>query len=333
VWRLVLFISFYLPCTAQDCLRTGKYSGQPAVVVTDSLTCPPGSVYEVDWCTSSVPDRLTFYIGEDTVSFMLGGHSGASDIIHGPITAVYENGTVTVNGQPDPADLPDCNWSTEVGLSRIIINIPDGVCKLVWSMEANESVYTAYTFCLRQIKLGSYRRDTLQVPACSPQWPTTRFVDCRWLVTTYADSSIQGEPVLLHPTCPKASDGGVYFPEHPSFNQQGLGVGLHTITISNSVCSKDYTVDLQPQQLCRYYAPNALSANGDGLNDTFVFFTETELPYDLQIYTRWGGLLFEGPCLTNLYGWTPDPAVQPGVYVWVVRCLGAVYTGTVTVLR
>jgi gliding motility-associated-like protein len=93
------------------------------------------------------------------------------------------------------------------------------------------------------------------------------------------------------------------------------------------------------------YFPNIISPNGDGENERFTLFgrnvAEIEL---LQIYNRWGALVYEKNGLLfndELDGW--DGRVKgepplPGVYVWQARIRysdGVVdwFKGDVTVIR
>jgi len=77
------------------------------------------------------------------------------------------------------------------------------------------------------------------------------------------------------------------------------------------------------------YAPNVFTPNGDFLNDKFTLFSNEG--YDrilkLQIFDRWGELIYEGenlPFNNTSYGWdgqfhsTPS---MPGVYVYVAEVL------------
>lgn len=89
------------------------------------------------------------------------------------------------------------------------------------------------------------------------------------------------------------------------------------------------------------YTPDAFSPNGDGLNDGFRSFSSGYSEFRLDIYDRWGNLVFRS---VDAYEWwdginenTGDPSPQ-GTYVWVVkfRSTEGEYIerkGTVTLLR
>jgi gliding motility-associated-like protein len=70
------------------------------------------------------------------------------------------------------------------------------------------------------------------------------------------------------------------------------------------------------------YLPNAFSPNGDNINDIFlpVFNCEQVEYFSLQIFDRWGNLLFES--LNKDKGWNgkyKDQAMNPGVYPYLIQ--------------
>lgn len=71
------------------------------------------------------------------------------------------------------------------------------------------------------------------------------------------------------------------------------------------------------------FVPNAFTPNGDGLNDFFTSFGEFEQDFELQIYDRWGKLIFQS--FTQYPGWGGEIKGQPvpeGVYVYRLRVKG-----------
>jgi len=62
--------------------------------------------------------------------------------------------------------------------------------------------------------------------------------------------------------------------------------------------------------------------------------------YDLNVYDRWGNVMYEAERLyTNEYstGWIPDENIQLGVYVYIIRIgeglSSIVKSGSITVVR
>lgn len=109
-----------------------------------------------------------------------------------------------------------------------------------------------------------------------------------------------------------------------------------------SVCSSDYTPILLEVKDCdNLYAPNIFTPNGDGINDELKFYIEEATCFHLQIYNRWGLLLFESSHMDK--GWNgiarqTGKLVSNGTYYYIVEYCkyngnNGVKTGHVTLLR
>ena len=67
------------------------------------------------------------------------------------------------------------------------------------------------------------------------------------------------------------------------------------------------------------YIPNAFTPNSDGLNDGFKAEGVGIAQFKLQVFDRWGKLIFESP--DNSKGWDGkfnNVDIQEGVYAWKV---------------
>lgn len=103
-----------------------------------------------------------------------------------------------------------------------------------------------------------------------------------------------------------------------------LEVGSYPAVVELNVtdslgCASIYTI--QPEYICTPYLPNAFSPNADGRNDTFFpFVVCPNATYTLQIFDRWGNLVFESSD-SNLEwdGQINGKAAPIGVYVYVVQ--------------
>jgi gliding motility-associated-like protein len=93
----------------------------------------------------------------------------------------------------------------------------------------------------------------------------------------------------------------------------------HIFSLSNEV-------QIQPSIV--YYIPSAFTPNGDGLNETFGIVGEGIVEYNIQIFNRWGNLIFE----------SNDPKIQwdgndhnekapTGTYVYKITGKGLVGDG------
>ncbi len=86
-----------------------------------------------------------------------------------------------------------------------------------------------------------------------------------------------------------------------------------TLTSTVVVSYRDYD--------CNFFFPNAFTPNGDGLNDIFLpFFEDDVIGMELNIFNRWGEIIFTSNDLTK--GWDgtyKGEAVQDGVYMWTAN--------------
>ncbi|NJN77032.1 MAG: gliding motility-associated C-terminal domain-containing protein [Saprospiraceae bacterium] len=97
--------------------------------------------------------------------------------------------------------------------------------------------------------------------------------------------------------------------------------GEYKVTISNECRAFTQTILIEQEDCgCYPYVPNAFSPNNDGINDNFKVYTNCTLGnYNLKIYDRWGGIVFESNDFNN--GWDGTKHGQnlnDGVYVWVL---------------
>ncbi len=91
--------------------------------------------------------------------------------------------------------------------------------------------------------------------------------------------------------------------------------------------------------ISRLYAPNAVTPNDDGLNDTYNLRGLYIAQYNLQIYSRWGELIWEtNQCMQPWDCMINGEKAPDGVYVYVVSAVGAdrvkhSFKGTIHVFR
>jgi gliding motility-associated-like protein len=84
------------------------------------------------------------------------------------------------------------------------------------------------------------------------------------------------------------------------------------------------------------FAPNAVTPNGDGINDTWMVLADGECwgQWEVRIYNRWGGLVWISA--SSMDEWDAD--VATGVYVYTITAHSSVnvnvyqFNGTITVL-
>lgn len=90
------------------------------------------------------------------------------------------------------------------------------------------------------------------------------------------------------------------------------------------------------------YVPNSFTPNNDGFNDAFFIEGVEPRGYRLEIYNRWGVLIFisedpNEPWIGNNQQWDSEYYVPDGVYVWRLRYElrdgPRLKEGTVTLIR
>ena len=97
--------------------------------------------------------------------------------------------------------------------------------------------------------------------------------------------------------------------------------GDYMLMASDGFCTDTLQFTI-PQGLCQanVYLPNAFSPNGDGRNDLFQAFGPDIEVLSLQIYNRWGGLVYEGKGAQSAWdGSTVGEKAETGTYVYVLE--------------
>ena len=87
------------------------------------------------------------------------------------------------------------------------------------------------------------------------------------------------------------------------------------------------------------YVPNAFSPNGDGINDVFSPEGEYVKTFDMQIFNRWGNVIYHSSNISNGWDGTKGGSrLEEDVYVYLINTTDALnkthsFKGTVTLLR
>lgn len=92
---------------------------------------------------------------------------------------------------------------------------------------------------------------------------------------------------------------------------------------NNGVTSTSNTTEVVPYM--SIYIPNSFTPNGDGLNDTFGAYGEAIKDFKMQVYNRWGQMIFESNNVNNQWDGTHlGEKVPMGSYVYKVIAKGVV---------
>jgi gliding motility-associated-like protein len=96
---------------------------------------------------------------------------------------------------------------------------------------------------------------------------------------------------------------------------------VYSVTVYNKYdCEASVQMEIKPDCVSKSFIPTAFSPNGDGLNDVFRPTLINFEDYKLQVYNRWGELLYESKDVKA--GWDGTfrgNPVQDGVYTYIMR--------------
>ena len=88
-----------------------------------------------------------------------------------------------------------------------------------------------------------------------------------------------------------------------------------------AVTSTSNTTEVVPYM--SIYIPNSFTPNGDGMNDTFGIYGEAVKDFKMQVFNRWGQIVFETNNFNNRWDGTFEGNHVPqGSYVYRVSATG-----------
>ena len=134
-------------------------------------------------------------------------------------------------------------------------------------------------------------------------------------------------------------DGNTSIEENHTHTYNIEGIIPTTLLVTSSVGCSDSTTKLitTPTTL---WVPNAFTPNGDGKNDVLQIKGIGLTSYELQIFNRWGKLLFTGNDLSDSWDGTnkSNKVVENGSYIYKIEATGyngkpIEKQGTVTLIR
>lgn len=99
--------------------------------------------------------------------------------------------------------------------------------------------------------------------------------------------------------------------------------GDYVVTLQDSCSSYTYAFNLK-DSICelKVFVPNAFTPNADGKNDCFKVVSGPVTSYSLQIYNRWGSLVFNSNSKEECWDGYYKGKVQKGVFVYVLDIVG-----------
>jgi gliding motility-associated-like protein len=98
----------------------------------------------------------------------------------------------------------------------------------------------------------------------------------------------------------------------------------YEIWVYRSGCSASATIRVRVENIFNIYVPNAFSPDGNNINDRFTIFSSAPgvIIENMEIYTRWGELVYQGLNMdpansdTGWDGTFQGERLDPGVYVY-----------------
>ena len=88
-----------------------------------------------------------------------------------------------------------------------------------------------------------------------------------------------------------------------------------------TVISQSNIVEVMPP--ANLYVPNAFTPNGDGTNDTFGAKGDGIIEFNIQIFNRWGELVFESNDINKQWdGIYKGEKAETGAYAYSITAVG-----------
>ena len=149
----------------------------------------------------------------------------------------------------------------------------------------------------------------------------------------FSNSSVSSDTLTYSWDFNDGSNSGIKNPSH-TYAETGTYNVLLTVVTDNG-CEDTYSTEITVHPDFAVFIPNAFTPNGDGLNDKFEVKGVGVKTYNLQIYSRWGELIYESDNLEKQW----DAANTPGgTYVYVIHATTLLdkqieEKGTVTVVK
>ena len=124
------------------------------------------------------------------------------------------------------------------------------------------------------------------------------------------------------------------------YGDTGTYTVKYTVTDALTGCQSETEKTVIVTPYFRLYIPSAFTPNGDGLNDIFEIYGSAIEKYELNIFDRWGGKMYESVNISQPWEGKVSGAhdAPQGAYVYMIKVKDNKgkeyeYTGTVTLLR
>jgi len=197
-----------------------------------------------------------------------------------------------------------------VGAASVSVQSGTPPYAFLWNPSGNTSP------AINNLSTGSYMVTVTDSKGCAKSENILIDSTGSFSINLGSDTTICGNGFVLSPGnfakyyWQDQSGDSVYYVTQP---------GVFSVEVTNNAgCTATDTLVIIEDCLHDIVVPNAFSPNGDGLNDVFKAEAITVTDFAMNIYNRWGGVVFETTSIKNSWNGTfKKSKCQAGVYFWV----------------
>ncbi|WP_409769503.1 gliding motility-associated C-terminal domain-containing protein [Thermaurantimonas sp.] len=297
--------------------------------------------------TSTLPAPSALYVGPDTFRVKL--------IAHDTLCNQYDTIEIAffIPEFPRPkAEISTFYRSCDSEFKITVENLSTSGHQVIWNM-GDGTIYSGLNKLTHKYPSeGSYNGFFVLIDTICNRTDTVFFS------ATYSDTIRRPEILSVKPKCPEGSfefeisntephyiyvwdfgGGNTRIGRFPIFNYTESGNYIIKLTIIDTLCNREYKFQI-PVTVDYYgdffYIPNTFTPNGDGINDVFYLAgAECLERARLEIYNRWGQLIFETDDPFNEFwdGTYKGKEVPQGVYPYIFYHYRGQRKGTITLFR
>lgn len=213
--------------------------------------------------------------------------------------AVSQPGVMMVS---DVEATPTLCFQAPTGKAELIVTggTPFNNGEYMYSWESNGNVTTTNSRIVNGLSGGDYTVTVTDSNGCE--------VSTDFVVSEPALLEADLETLLNPSICPQSSNGTVFIdakggtPDYRFFwsnnstnddpNGSNLSKGSYSVRILDANdCEATLNINVT-ERFPRVTVPSAFSPNGDDLNDDFKPVTDCSLPFSMQVYNKWGTIIF-----------------------------------------
>jgi len=315
---------------------SNQYGCDSTVITTTTLLIADTTYLDFVSCD---PDSL----GTDTLVLL--NQNGCDSIIYTVVIA----GDVEVD-----YELTDASCYDIADGSLLVNTVTGGISPHVFAID-DESFQDFALFS--RLAVGPHTLWVQDADGCTVRYDFEIQAPSPLTVSLPNDTTINVGSFLTLPVAINQSVDTIYWNEASGINCDSLSCllpevqpfsnSIYIVTVANGDgCSASDTMLVSVNKERPFYIPSAFSPNGDGINDNFVLSPgpNATIIHSIQIYNRWGALLFEVPELLSsqsVMGWDgkfKGQSVTSGVYIYLVDVSfidgeRKILSGDVTVVR